>query len=195
MAQANAWGLNGAYIQWGKRGPNTTGDSRVDWVNAVNNGTLGFAAAPTGANANSAAIAGWSTTNAADFSWRTAGGAKTTNDPCPSGYRVPTKTEWVGVKNNNTASTSGLAWTESVTNYNSAQHFGPNASTKLLTLPAAGIHVWVDGSLGERGRIGYYWSSTELSTNVYFMLFNSTTVVPDNPANRQNGMPVRCIAE
>jgi hypothetical protein len=52
-------GLQGAYIQWGSRGPNTTGDSRVDWQTAANNAALGFAAAPTILDAKAGAIAGW----------------------------------------------------------------------------------------------------------------------------------------
>ena len=46
-------GLQGAYIQWGRRGPNTTGDARVDWQTAAN--TANFAAAPTTANSGNAA--------------------------------------------------------------------------------------------------------------------------------------------
>jgi uncharacterized protein (TIGR02145 family) len=195
MAQTNAWGLNGAYVQWGRRGPNTTGDSRVDWVTAAN--MANFAAAPTGSTAgtaNSGSIAGWSTTDAPNNSWRTAGGAKTANDPCPAGWRVPTSAEWLGVNSNNTVSRSG-AWTNSVTYYNSALHYGPNSTTKLLTLPAAGLRDNTSGTLSFRGDLGSYWSSTESSSSAHYLSFNSSSVNTAFISIRSNGFPVRCIAE
>ena len=183
-------GLNGAYIQWGKRGPNTTGNSVEDWQTAGN--TSSFAAAPTAANANSGAISGWSTSPAANGSW---GSTKTANDPCPTGYRVPRQTEWEDVNNNNTATRTGLPWSVSPTNYGAALHFGTIASPKLLTLPAAGARNRTDGTLLIRGSGGYYWSSTENVTNSVPVYFDNISVNPANGYDRTYGFSLRCISE
>lgn len=187
-------GLQGAYTQWGKRGPNSTNDSRVDWQTTTNTDT--FAAAPTVANTgNFGSISPWDTANAADDSWRTAGGAKTANDPCPSGYRVPTSPEWTGVATYNTPSRTG-PFTRGDTQYGSALHYGPNASTKLLTLPAAGLRGNATASLGLRGSNGYYWSSTENGTDAFYLQFDGSSVVPaDLNGRRTFGYSLRCIAE
>ena len=182
-------GLQGAYIQWGYRGPNTTANSMVDWQTAAN--TANFAAAPTSGNANAAAISGWNTTSAANGSW---GATKTDKDPCPTGYRVPTSAEWTQVNSNNTASRT-LPFTSGNTQYGSALHYGPNASTKLLTLPAAGYRIVSGGSLGSRGVNGYYWSSTENSSNVFQLTFNSSSINPVFSIGRTYGFSLRCIAE
>jgi uncharacterized protein (TIGR02145 family) len=186
-------GLNGAYIQWGKRGPNTTGDSRVDWQTAASDGPNGFAAAPTATNPNSAAITSWSSVVAPNYSWRTAAGEKTSNDPCPEGYRVPTATELEGLRANNTASRT-LPFTNSTTNYGAALHFGPNASIKTLTWPASGSRTNT-GAIINRGANGYYISSTEIpSLNAWSIAFDVTNTV-NNSSLRLTGYSVRCIAE
>ena len=109
-------------------------------------------------------------------------------------YRVPTNDDWSGVHANNTSSRTGT-WTNSATNYNSALHYGPNASTKLLTLPTAGYRDNADGTLVNRGSIGNYWSSIENGTNANNLYFNSSIVTPVSLHSRILSFSLRCIAE
>ena len=184
-------GLQGGYVQWGKPGP-------TNWVGAANDGANGFVAAPTSGDSNSGAISGWSQTTAADGSWNTGTEENpvkaTANDPCPAGYRVPSKTEWVAVHNNNTAFRTG-PFTSSATEYGSALHYGPDASTKSLTLPATGYRHSNSGSLNGRGNDGSYWSSSEHGGNGSRLFFYSGDVFPSHNATRTTGFSVRCIAE
>ncbi len=178
-------GLTGAYIQWGKKGPS-------DWKSAPNDGANGFAAAPTATNPNPNAISGWSSSYAPNGSWKDS--EKTSHDPCPAGYRVPTSAQWQGVLSNNTISRTG-SWSNSPTNYGSAIHFGPDSNTKLLTLPAAGYRYTSNGRLSYRGSYGYYWSSTELSSNGAYRLSFSSGSQAVGTNSRTSGFSVRCISE
>jgi uncharacterized protein (TIGR02145 family) len=190
-------GLQGAQIQWGKRGPNTTGDSTLDWKTAANDGPNGFAAAPTVSNNNAGTIVSWSGTSGTNDSWNVTENTPvkvTANDPCPTGYRVPTRNEWVAVDTYNTAFRTGT-FTASATNYGSALHYGPDTSTKLLTLPAAGFRNNTNGALSYRGNNGFYWSSTESGINAYTFYFDNSGVNPANIDIRTYGFSVRCIAE
>ena len=143
------------------------------------------------ASTSSAAISGWNTVSAANGAWLDA--SKTANDPCPAGYRVPTNTQWAGVIANNTASRTG-SWTNIETNFGSAIHWGPNASTKNLTLPAAGYRGSSSGALYYRGDLGYYWSSTEFGTYAHYLYFSSSNALT-NSNFRTLGFSVRCVSE
>jgi uncharacterized protein (TIGR02145 family) len=101
---------------------------------------------------------------------------KTANDPCPSGYRIPTKTEW---------STELLAWS----NLNDL-----GAYSSPLKLPLAGLRFNSNGILTNVGSRGYYWSSTESGSAARYLYFNSSDAyMIDN--KRPFGLSVRCIKD
>ncbi|MYY27380.1 FISUMP domain-containing protein [Elizabethkingia anophelis] len=139
--------------------------------------------------ASSGAISGWNTTAKPNGSWSDT--SKTANDPCPSGYRVPTNAQWQAVLDNNTVERVG-SWSDG--NYTTALYFRSPSNQRTLMLPAAGSRLYSDGSLGYRGYLGYYWSSSEATSNAYDLYFISSSVTVGN-GTRARGFSVRCIAE
>jgi len=117
--------------------------------------------------------------------------SKTANDPCPSGFRVPTQAQWGGLFRNgttsgapNTATRNTWTWT--------GNGFTVGAN---LFLPAAGTRYVSDASLNSVGTNGYYWSSTVSGTFAYYLNFTSGNVYPGSILNRGLGSSVRCISE
>jgi len=162
-------GIHGNYYQWGR-------------IGSVAN-----------ASTSSDAIGGWNTVPADDGAW--ADGSKTATDPCPAGFRVPTRAQWDGVLAYNTVSrTSNNSWAAGDANFGSAIHWGPNESTKNLTLPAAGYRSSSNGALSSRGNFGYYWSSTEPGANADYLYFYSS-LASSSSYVRADGYSVRCVSE
>ncbi|MDM8162170.1 FISUMP domain-containing protein [Labilibaculum sp. K2S] len=157
-------GIHGNYYQWGKKD----------------------------AYANTSAIYGaWSRTPAADGTW--SDDSKTSRDPCPAGYRVPTENQWYGVANYNTAFRTG-SWADDG-NFTTALHFGPDAGTKTLTLPATGFRDHIDAAVWNRGAEGYYWSSTVSYTDAWAYRCQSSIASSGATTSRASGSSVRCISE
>ena len=165
------WEINGAYWQWGR--------------------SAQAAAGPSGSGsgqANEAAVSGWNTASAPDGSWTDV--SKTANDPCPPGFRIPTRSQWDGVIANNTATNVGTNWTSGATNFSTGKKFGND-----LMLPAAGFRLYDNGILTDRGNIGFYHSSSEsVTTNAWNLVFFNDSI--NTSSNyRTYGLSVRCIAE
>ncbi|MDV3659237.1 hypothetical protein CMU70_02055 [Elizabethkingia anophelis] len=139
---------------------------------------------------NSGSISGWNSTPKPDGSWSDT--SKTSNDPCPSGYRVPTQQQWQAVIDNNNVERIG-SWANDG-NYTTALYVRNPSNIRTLMLPAAGYRYVSDGTLFNRGSNGYYWSSSVATSNAYYLRFDSSSVGVSNHV-RTYGFSVRCVAE
>jgi uncharacterized protein (TIGR02145 family) len=182
-----SWRLIGGYWQWGRKGPDPS-----QWYDT---NTPNFAHGPTGPGSggvNNGEIAGWYSSDAPDSAWTD--DHKTDNDPCPAGFRVPTKEEWEGVVDYNAQQKVGT-WLVNETNYSSALFFGNN-----LMLPTAGQRGYDSEVLDFRGHAGCYWSSSELDSSNAFLVFSNfvdsiSVGMSNTETYRQLGLSVRCISE
>ena len=98
------------------------------------------------------------------------------NNPCPSGFRIPTKAEW---------ETEMAFW--DTTDKNAAFN-------SRLKLPAAGLRQRSDGTVIYEGNDGYYWSSTVEGLGVDALNIYETGA-NIHELGRSFGASVRCIQE
>jgi hypothetical protein len=98
------------------------------------------------------------------------------NNPCPTGYRLPTDVELDAER---------LSWSSN----NAA-----GAYNSPLKLPVAGRRLNSNGSLNAVGYLGFYWSSTVNGTTSRGLYFYSGDANMTN-YNRADGFSVRCIKE
>ena len=164
-----SWEIHGGYWQWGRKEQAAEG--------------------PTGPGVGQTIegnINGWNNISAPIGSW--ADDSKTINDPCPEGYRIPTKTQLDGLVNN-LQSVEGT-WENSPTNFSSGRFFG----TKLF-LPSTGRRDGNDGKLANHGIAGFYWTSTRQSVDYAWCLGVGNSTSGTGGWNSTYGLSIRCISE
>jgi hypothetical protein len=113
--------------------------------------------------------------------WRSPGndnlwqGVNGTNNPCPSGYRLPTNAE---------LNAERTSW---------SSNSSAGAFTSPLKLPMAGNREGTNGSVSNVGSIGFYWSSTVNGTSVIVLYLNGGSSMLTSA--RGVGFSVRCIKD
>ncbi|RLJ33853.1 uncharacterized protein (TIGR02145 family)/predicted secreted protein (Por secretion system target) [Chryseobacterium sp. 7] len=126
---------------------------------------------------------------------------KTANDPCPSGYRIPTGAEWKGIIANNSVQWVGNFYEDGYDVYN--RHTSGILINNSLFLPAAGTQN-VGGTMTSNNASGMYWSTTSLgylnyvSALVFYWsggIPGSTKSLQVNSMYKPRGGNVRCIKD
>ncbi|MBQ3470442.1 hypothetical protein IJH23_01885, partial [Candidatus Saccharibacteria bacterium] len=98
-----------------------------------------------------------------------------TEDICPKGWRMPT-------------GNSG----EYQTLYNNASYNTYDKYREALRLPLSGY--FYNGSAGNQGSYGSWWSSTRGNNNyMYRLIANTSNIYPASNYNRNLGYSVRCV--
>lgn len=122
-------------------------------------------------------VTDWDTTVPSGDSWEAA------NDPCPEGWRVPTKEELTTLLD-----ATKILFQRITVNGIPGDLVIDRTSRNSIFLPAIGSHD-PDGKTAGYG-IGYYWSSTSSTANDAWRLSNSHTLYA---SPRTFGFLVRCV--
>ena len=182
----------------------------VTWAAANVDGNREFAARPDmntkfyqwnreTAWAAEGSVSGWSSTADRSSTW--------TANPCPDGWRLPTRAEFEALSNLGSSWAAVDDTTQTGAKRGNAvagRFFGVNHATctmgslevdSCIFLPAAGCRRSSDGALFFLpGKSGSYWSSRQNDmNNGYGLYFDKDVVYTSSLGNKALGMNIRCV--
>jgi len=173
---------------------NIPGEPSKCWISR----NLGASQQSTSEDDNTEASAGWYWQFNRQQGYKHTGSARTPNttwitvindnsdwilasDPCAlllgSGWRLPTSTEWTNVD------ASG-GWTNLNGTWSTA-----------LKMHAAGYLQYSDGFLHDRGSLGSYWSSSQISSTYGSHLYFGSDYCDMGSSGKTYGFPSRCLRD
>ena len=179
----------GLYYQFGRKDP-FTGD--IERYN-INGTSIGKTAIESGRVSFAKAVQNPATFNCGGRDWASSNqytgknwndivesDGKTFFDPCPEGWRLPTRDEF------NSFSPTSFVWDLT----NSGRTYNNN------WFPASGYRGITHGNMCGAGSDGTYWSaSPEPESYGSFLDFDSSHLDPSNSATHTSGCSVRCVQE
>jgi uncharacterized protein (TIGR02145 family) len=104
-------------------------------------------------------------------------GVNGNNNPCPTGFRLPTAAEWEEER---------LSWSDNTS---------VGAFASPLKLTRGGYRNFMDGLIYSVGGPGYYWSSTVNDVNSRSLALSTTNTIVTSFDRRAYGNSVRCIKD
>ena len=114
---------------------------------------------------------------------------QTSKDPCPPGWRIPTKAELESLTNTEKV-TSALTNVNGISGY----RIKDKTTGSSIFLPAAGCRGYYGGSLYYVNSGGYYWSNTPVGGFAQYLRFYNGGFDMSR-SNRADGYSVRCVTE
>ena len=124
-------------------------------------------------------VANWDSSISPDSRWLSA------NDPCPTGWRMPTADELRSLRD---------AGSERKTLNGVAGRLFGNAPYQIF-LPATGWRLDHNGALVNVGSNGYYWSNAQSGSGFARYLGFLRNSVSLSATNRAYGFSVRCVSD